>query len=340
MSDPRPLRTAVRAEDGALSAGFMVFLVASLAGIFFFVQLGHANVLATEATTAADAAALAGAVGVRDHIALETHLGNDIEGQGEPGGPICGRTRAWAQRNGAEVIDCDVEFQFLRQQLAVEVTVRGDEGPVGGPSDELTELRPETRSRAELRYRFVDLFEPFEPDIALAPLGGSEAWRTAPLVDLSALLGSGEVPPSADGMAWPVCHVVTSEAGPRWGREHTGIDQGSPLNSTVRASLDGRVSFVGWGGGYGNLVIIDHADGVQTYYAHLVDGGFRTSVGTTVEQGDEIGRSGTTGNSTGPHLHFETRVNGKPQNPRSFLGQGAPCSAPPSGGEDAGDEDD
>ena len=110
---------------------------------------------------------------------------------------------------------------------------------------------------------------------------------------------------------------VTSNYGYRWGRLHAGTDVGVPVGTTVRASRAGQVVTAGWVGGYGNCVMIDHGDGVWTVYGHLSE--FSTSVGSYVNQGDQIALSGNTGRSTGPHLHFEIRVNGSSVDPTPYL---------------------
>ena len=127
---------------------------------------------------------------------------------------------------------------------------------------------------------------------------------------------------SSAGFAWPLCAPVTSEYGPRWGRMHRGIDQGASTGTPIGASKSGTVIFADWQGGYGRMVMIDHHDGVVTAYAHLSS--VSVSSGASVSQGDTIGAVGSTGNSTGPHLHFETRVNGSAVNPRQYL-SGSPC---------------
>jgi len=126
-------------------------------------------------------------------------------------------------------------------------------------------------------------------------------------------------------MAWPGIGPVTSEFGMRYhpisGRYsmHTGIDIGVPTGYPVHAAADGIVYYAGWnGGGYGNLVMIDNGSGIVTMYAH--NSGFACSAGQVVYRGDIIAYAGSTGNSTGPHIHFEVRVNGSPQNPRGWLG--------------------
>ncbi|SET01575.1 Murein DD-endopeptidase MepM and murein hydrolase activator NlpD, contain LysM domain [Natronincola peptidivorans] len=110
---------------------------------------------------------------------------------------------------------------------------------------------------------------------------------------------------------------LTSGFGTRWGRRHEGIDLAAPTGTSITAADAGRVSFAGYQGSYGNLVIIDHENGYQTYYAHCSR--ILVKVGTRVFKGQEIAKVGSTGNSTGPHLHFEVRRNGVPVNPLQFV---------------------
>lgn len=114
---------------------------------------------------------------------------------------------------------------------------------------------------------------------------------------------------------------VTSNFGYRWGRLHAGTDVGVPIGTTVRASRGGQILTAGWLGGYGNCVIIDHGDGVCTRYGHLSE--VTVSVGQYVDQGQQIALSGNTGRSTGPHLHFEIRINGEAVDPLPYLYQTA-----------------
>ncbi len=115
----------------------------------------------------------------------------------------------------------------------------------------------------------------------------------------------------------PVKGKISSKYGPRWGREHAGIDIAAPTGTNVFASMAGKVSFSGWHGGYGNLIIIDHGNGLQTYYAH--NSKLLVRKGQTVDKGTHIAEVGSTGNSTGPHSHFEIRKNGTPVNPYNYL---------------------
>jgi murein DD-endopeptidase MepM/ murein hydrolase activator NlpD len=98
---------------------------------------------------------------------------------------------------------------------------------------------------------------------------------------------------------------------------HTGIDFRAPSGSPIRATAAGRVVESGWVGGYGNMVEIDHGHGLTTRYAHMSSLG--VDVGETVARGDIVGKVGSTGRSTGPHLHYETRLDGEPMDPMRFL---------------------
>jgi murein DD-endopeptidase MepM/ murein hydrolase activator NlpD len=118
-------------------------------------------------------------------------------------------------------------------------------------------------------------------------------------------------------MSWPVNGVLTSTFGWRWGRMHNGIDIGAPTGTSISAASGGYVYFAGSMGGYGNVVLIDHGGGLTTLYAHQSQ--VKASVGQTVSRGQQIGLVGSTGHSTGPHLHFEVRKNGVPVDPLGYL---------------------
>lgn len=98
---------------------------------------------------------------------------------------------------------------------------------------------------------------------------------------------------------------------------HTGQDFAVPSGTSALAVSTGTVSFAGWSGGYGNLVCVRHANGVESYYGHLL--GIEVHKGDRVAGGTVLGRTGSTGNSTGPHLHLEIRVDGRPADPLPWL---------------------
>ncbi|HHW02379.1 MAG TPA: peptidoglycan DD-metalloendopeptidase family protein [Thermoanaerobacterales bacterium] len=116
---------------------------------------------------------------------------------------------------------------------------------------------------------------------------------------------------------WPSVGEITSPFGRRGREFHTGIDVACDKGTPIRASNSGTVTFAGRRGSYGNLVIINHGGGFETYYAHASS--ILVSVGEKVEKGQQIATVGTTGRTTGPHVHFEVRLNGNPQNPLSYL---------------------
>ncbi len=131
---------------------------------------------------------------------------------------------------------------------------------------------------------------------------------------------------SAKGFLWPApsCHYVSSPYGWRSSGWHNGMDLtrggGGALGTPVIASRSGRVEVVQRSNsGYGNMVLINHGDGYKTRYGHMVSGSITVSVGEYVEAGQTIGKVGSTGNSTGPHLHFEVIYNGETQNPRNYI---------------------
>jgi murein DD-endopeptidase MepM/ murein hydrolase activator NlpD len=129
--------------------------------------------------------------------------------------------------------------------------------------------------------------------------------------------------PSAAGLIWPVDGLITSGFGPRsspggvGSTNHEGIDFGVPEGTPIRAAKSGTVIIASYQGGYGNYTCIDHGSGLSTCYGH--QSSFAVSSGQSVDQGQIIGYSGNTGASTGPHLHFEVRVNGVAQDPMGYL---------------------
>jgi murein DD-endopeptidase MepM/ murein hydrolase activator NlpD len=122
---------------------------------------------------------------------------------------------------------------------------------------------------------------------------------------------------------WPTAGWLTSEFGVRLDpvsadrKMHEGLDIATPHGQPVVAPSDGTVVFKGWEGGYGNVLVIDHGYGVKTRYGHLSQ--ILVNLGDRVKRGARIAAVGNTGKSTGPHLHYEVRLNGIPDNPRKFI---------------------
>lgn len=129
----------------------------------------------------------------------------------------------------------------------------------------------------------------------------------------------------ATALIWPAEGPVTSEFGARWGRMHRGVDIGADEGTPVRAARAGTVIEADYLSGYGLHVLIDHGDGLTTLYAHLSV--IHVTAGEQIAQGSQLGEVGMTGNTTGPHLHFETRKVGDPQDPRTLLPPGRALAA-------------
>jgi murein DD-endopeptidase MepM/ murein hydrolase activator NlpD len=132
--------------------------------------------------------------------------------------------------------------------------------------------------------------------------------------------GSGVAGPIRQGsgqLIWPANGSISSGFGWRCGRLHAGIDIPLPEGTGLRAADSGTVAIAGWVGGYGNYTCIQHGGSLSTCYGH--QSSISVSVGQSVSQGQVIGYSGNTGHSTGPHLHFEVRINGSPVDPLGYL---------------------
>jgi murein DD-endopeptidase MepM/ murein hydrolase activator NlpD len=128
---------------------------------------------------------------------------------------------------------------------------------------------------------------------------------------------SGSEPAPSSGFAWPVSGPITSPFGMRWGTLHPGIDIGVPSGTPVHAAASGTVIWCGWMSGYGNLVMIDHHNGLATLYGHNTS--IAVSCNQQVSQGQVVSYSGCTGFCTGPHVHFEVRLHGTPVDPLGYL---------------------
>ena len=183
-------------------------------------------------------------------------------------------------------------------------------------SDLLAGVREERHEHEEDLDALLAASAQLEAQIQAAQSSASSSGSSGGSSSGGSSSGGGDTTPSASGLIWPVSGTVTSGFGMRWGRMHEGIDISAPTGTTVSAAASGRVIIAGSMGGYGNIVVIDHGGGLSTAYAHLssiwVGGG-------SVSQGQGIGAVGCTGSCTGPHLHFEVRVNGSPVDPFAYL---------------------
>ncbi|HEY4397051.1 MAG TPA: peptidoglycan DD-metalloendopeptidase family protein, partial [Acidimicrobiia bacterium] len=151
-----------------------------------------------------------------------------------------------------------------------------------------------------------------------------EAQYAAVQAQISASVSRGNPTPGNHRFSWPVNAPITSPFGYRvdpvlggGARLHAGVDLGASSGTPIKAAGDGVVVMAGWNGGYGNFTLIDHGGGLATAYGHQSSIGVR--IGQRVSTGEVIGNVGTTGASTGPHLHWEVRVNGNPVDPMGWV---------------------
>jgi murein DD-endopeptidase MepM/ murein hydrolase activator NlpD len=182
------------------------------------------------------------------------------------------------------------------------------------------------RMLEQVRRGYDGIGGPLEPVLstrgqATAPVDGDTARANRLLnrleeVDLHRIVA--ESLPLAHPVPGP--HRVTSGFGPRWGRMHSGKDFAGARGSRINATADGVVTHAGWQSGYGKLVKVEHPFGFETRYAHLSS--IDVKVGQRVSRGQRIGGMGTTGRSTGVHLHYEVRRRGEAMNPTIFLSAG------------------
>jgi len=191
-------------------------------------------------------------------------------------------------------------------------------GAVESQQGELKTVRAERAAAVDTIDSRVGELEDIESDLQAKiqeQIAAASGLTTLPAGPLSS--------PSAAGLIWPVSGTITSGFGSRYSpggigtTYHEGIDLGVPEGTPIRAAASGTVILASYNGGYGNYTCIDHGSGLSTCYAHQSQ--FGVTSGQSVDQGQVIGYSGNTGSSTGPHLHFEVRINGVAVDPLGYL---------------------
>jgi murein DD-endopeptidase MepM/ murein hydrolase activator NlpD len=220
--------------------------------------------------------------------------------------------------------DIVARVRGLRNEMRITVdTVRAARDQIAARKQELEATRIKLKARtAELaaarRKQHATLEQVREQKQVLeGDLSEISEKIAEQLAQQTGALPAGPIRAGSGRFIWPVNGTLTSGFGMRWGRMHEGIDIAAPTGTPIRAADSGSVRIAGSMGGYGNYTCVDHGGGLSTCYAHQNSIG--VSVGQTVAQAQIIGTVGSTGHSTGPHLHFEVRVGGQAVDPLGYL---------------------
>lgn len=243
-------------------------------------------------------------------------------------------TAAQADAAGRQATELETQYRLVRdrnQRIFTQLEAAIEESMV--PLERMFRdvgLQPDDVLRA-VRSGYQAQSAALQP-IAISTMGGSgtatDESRANRAIAALAQMDALRVAQARVPFAMPVRGGVTMTSGfgtrrdPRGGgrRMHNGVDWAGPRGTPIYTTASGTVTFAGRQSGFGNLVIVQHAFGIETYYAHLHSIG--VDVGQRVSRGDRIGGMGTTGRSTGVHLHYEIRVNDRPTNPMNFIRAG------------------
>jgi murein DD-endopeptidase MepM/ murein hydrolase activator NlpD len=203
-----------------------------------------------------------------------------------------------------------------REQLAAERILR-ERDQIASAQDQLVSSRDQLASaRADRRGALAQVRD--QRGVLEDDLASLEAEQARIASTLAGAPAPGPVQQGSGQLIWPVNGPVTGVFGEvRPGHLHSGIDIAVPEGTPIRAADSGRVALAAYTGGYGNYTCVQHTASMSTCYGH--QSSFAVSSGASVSQGQVIGYSGNTGNSTGPHLHFEVRINGSPVDPMGYL---------------------
>ncbi len=223
------------------------------------------------------------------------------------------------QRQGSLKDQLDDAQNDLRKEQA---KAKEAQDAAAGERDHAAQLRTEADGQRQ-QVADVEAQEQAVVEGIRARKAEFEAQYNALQAQISASVSRGNPTPGNHRFIWPVNGPITSPFGPRThpitgdSRMHTGVDIGASSGTPIKAAGDGVVVMAGYNGGYGNWTLIDHGDGTATGYAHQSSIGVR--IGQHVSTGEVIGQVGSTGASTGPHLHWEVRVNGTPVDPMGWV---------------------
>ena len=222
------------------------------------------------------------------------------------------------------ILEGDEEKQYVADFETAEATVSELKQKNSSNIDSLSIIEKYETEKKEFATKETAVASLFQaPKAAVTKVAkntsGSQKVKASGSVSTS-LTTSGQNISLGISLARPVSGTITSRFGAKSSMRrssHTGLDIAASSGTPYAAAASGTVTFAGYKGSYGNLIVITHSNGVQTYYGHSSK--IYVSAGQTVSQGQTIGAVGSTGNSTGPHLHFEVRVNGVAYNPQNYV---------------------
>jgi murein DD-endopeptidase MepM/ murein hydrolase activator NlpD len=213
-------------------------------------------------------------------------------------------------------LDADPDYLLIGDQLLIPPTVGVLYRAKTGDTLEalVKQFKGDLKATQELEYNKIVAPAAIMSGTLIMVPGGEKPYPPR-LVYIGGKAVVVNAPVGSGRFAWPTTGYISTFFGPT----HGGIDIAGPLGTPIYAADAGVVVFAGWNGGYGNCVIIDHGNGVETVYGHFYV--FYPQVGMNVRRGQAIGKMGSTGNSTGPHLHFEIRRGGVVVDPLKYLPQ-------------------
>lgn len=226
-----------------------------------------------------------------------------------------------AEADVREVADLRLRRAAVHEELQVRITdLKNESAALDRQEAQLTQLISQREAQATTTTTAAPTTTTTTaPTTTVAPVPGAPSTAPTTAKATTTAAPTTAKPPSAGtSLGWPVSGPVTSPFGARWGTFHKGIDVGVGMGTPIAAAAAGTVFFSGQMSGYGNVILIDHGNGMVTLYAHqssLIAGN-----GAQVARGQTIGLVGSTGHSTGPHLHFEVRINGVAYDPMAYLG--------------------
>lgn len=212
---------------------------------------------------------------------------------------------------GEKTVDQVVPFDVqstIDKKLSVGSTIVKQEGKDGSKTVTYSYVQTNNKVASKTVLKETVTSEPVNQIVAMGPSRAAIA-----TVAYEASRGSGSI----SGLSNPLSGPINSYYGYRWGGFHNGVDIGGDTGEPYAAAASGKVISAGWAGGYGYMILIDHGNGVETRYAH--SSRLAVSAGQNVKKGQIIGYVGSTGNATGPHLHFEIIINGGTVNPLKYI---------------------